>query len=378
MNASENIADPHGQAPPPARVTCLLVDDVEENLVALSALLQRDDVRILTARSGIEALELLLANDVALALLDVQMPGMDGFELAELIRGSERTRHVPLIFVTAASRDQHRLFKGYETGAVDFLYKPIDPHILNSKVNVFFELYRQKRALAHELQERTETLRMNEMFMAVLSHDLRTPLSAILHSAYVLKHDSGNAQQVGKLAERVLHSSQRMSGMIEDLLDVARARLGGGIHIARAAHDLGAIVQKAVQEQQASCAERPISVQTVGELSGQWDGDRLTQVASNLIANALQHGEPEGPVELRLDGQAVDHVVLSVSNQGQIPAALLSGIFDPFRSGHHSSGRREGLGLGLYIVRQIVLAHRGTITVSSQGVTTFRITLPRA
>ena len=100
-------------------VKCLLVDDLEENLVALAALLKRDDVELLEARSGAEALELLLVHDVALAFLDVQMPDMDGFELAELMRGSDRTRHVPLIFVTAGARDQHRVFKGYETGAVD-------------------------------------------------------------------------------------------------------------------------------------------------------------------------------------------------------------------------------------------------------------------
>src|SRR5215470_19131617 len=104
-----------------ARVKCLLVDDLEENLLALSALLRRQDVEILTARSGGEALELLLVHEVALALLDVQMPEMDGFELAELMRGTERTRQVPIIFVTAAAHDQHRVFKGYETGAVDFL-----------------------------------------------------------------------------------------------------------------------------------------------------------------------------------------------------------------------------------------------------------------
>ncbi|MGC4062827.1 MAG: hybrid sensor histidine kinase/response regulator [Aquabacterium sp.] len=360
------------------RVTCLLVDDVAENLVALRALLLRDDVDVLTARSGEEALELLLAHDVALALVDVQMPGMDGFELAELIRGSERTRHIPLIFVTAGTHDQHRLFKGYETGAVDFLYKPIDPHILNSKVNVFFDLYRQKRALAHELQERTETLRMNEMFMAVLGHDLRNPLSAIVHSAYVLQRDSSHSDATRKLVDRVLNSSHRMSRMIEDLLDVARARLGGGIHIERGDNDLGAIVLKAVQEHQTSCPERTITMQAIGDLAGRWDGDRLAQVASNLIANALHHGERQGPVELRLDGQQAGHVTLSVSNPGQIPASLLSHIFDPFRGSDRSSQRSEGLGLGLYIVRQIVLAHQGDIDVESNGITTFRMTLPRA
>ncbi len=163
-----------------AGVKCLLVDDLEENLLALSALLRRDDVEMLLARSGAEALELLLSHDVALALLDVQMPEMDGFELAELMRGSERTRHVPIIFVTAGARDQHRMFKGYESGAVDFLYKPIEPHILRNKADVFFQLYRQKQQLVRELHERTETLRLNEMFTAVLGHDLRNPLSAIL------------------------------------------------------------------------------------------------------------------------------------------------------------------------------------------------------
>ena len=136
-------------------VKCLLVDDLEENLLALAALLQRQDVEILTARSGAEALELLLVHDVALAFLDVQMPEMDGFELAELMRGSERTRQVPIIFVTAGARDQHRLFKGYESGAVDFLFKPIEPHILQNKADVFFQLHRQKLQLARELSEKT-------------------------------------------------------------------------------------------------------------------------------------------------------------------------------------------------------------------------------
>src|SRR6185369_16561002 len=138
-------------------VKCLLVDDLEENLLALEALLRRPDLEILTARSGREALELLLVHDVALAFLDVQMPEMDGFELAELMRGSERTRHVPIIFVTAGARDQHRLFKGYDAGAVDFLYKPIEPHILRNKADVFFQLHRQKHQIAEELYERTQT-----------------------------------------------------------------------------------------------------------------------------------------------------------------------------------------------------------------------------
>jgi len=129
-------------------ITLLLVDDLEENLVAMTALLRRPGLRLLKAGCGEEALELLLVNDVALALVDVQMPGMDGFELAELMRGSERTKHVPIVFVTAGAHDRKRLFQGYDSGAVDFLYKPIEPHILTNKVAVFVELFRQKQAIA--------------------------------------------------------------------------------------------------------------------------------------------------------------------------------------------------------------------------------------
>src|ERR1700722_6060224 len=128
----------------------LLVDDLEENLLSLEALLRRDGLNILKARSGDEALELLLQHDVALALVDVQMPGLNGFELAELMRGNERTRRIPIIFVTAGSADRQRRFRGYEAGAVDFIYKPIEPDILRSKAQVFFELYRQRQQLAEQ------------------------------------------------------------------------------------------------------------------------------------------------------------------------------------------------------------------------------------
>src|SRR5579864_9275968 len=174
------------------RVKCLLVDDLEENLLALSALLRRDDIDILTARSGAEALELLLSHEVALAFLDVQMPEMDGFELAELMRGAERTKHVPIIFVTAGTRDPARVFKGYETGAVDFLFKPIDPHVLKSKVDVFLELAAQRRQL-------TDALRLYEMFVAILGHDLRNPLGSLIAGAELLAVQLTDARQLRTL-----------------------------------------------------------------------------------------------------------------------------------------------------------------------------------
>jgi response regulator RpfG family c-di-GMP phosphodiesterase len=139
-------------------VKFLLVDDLEANLIALAGLLKRDGLELLVARTGKQALELLLVHDVALAFLDVQMPEMNGFELAELMRGTERTRRVPIIFLTAGAADQERRFRGYDAGAVDFLFKPIEPHVLQSKADVFFELARQRIELQAVAEEKAHLL----------------------------------------------------------------------------------------------------------------------------------------------------------------------------------------------------------------------------
>jgi two-component system sensor histidine kinase/response regulator len=362
---------------PPA-VKCLIVDDMEENLLVLSSILADENVEVLQARSGHEALELLLVHEVALALVDVQMPGMDGFELAELMRGTERTQNVPIIFVTAGARDQQRIFKGYDSGAVDFLFKPIEAHILASKARVFFQLQQQKRQLAEQLQERSETLRMNEMFTAVLGHDLRGPLSAIMMSAQMLARRPDEPTQ--KVGQRLLRSGQWMSRMIEDMLDLTRARIGGGLPVNRQPHDLGELTERLDQERRIAFPGRHIEFVQHPSLAGHWDGDRISQVVSNLLGNALMHGDAAQPVEVCVDGRHAEHVVLSVTNGGVIPAELLPHLYNPFRSGREgASNRTEGLGLGLYIVQQVVHAHRGRIEAQTlpQGATRFEVTLPR-
>jgi signal transduction histidine kinase len=360
------------------RIKCLLVDDIPENLIALEALLQRDGIEILKAQSGPEALELLLTHtDVALAMLDVQMPEMNGFELAELIRGSERTRHIPLIFITAGSREQNWQFRGYESGAVDFLYKPIDPHMLINKANVFFELQRRKQALAHELQERTAALRVNEMFMAVLSHDLRTPLMSITAAATVLKRQP-DADKVGTMADRMLSSTQRMGRMIEDLLDVTRIRHAGGLALNLAPANLQTLVKRTLDEMQTSFPERDIKASLQGDLAGVWDGERLCQVMSNLVGNAIHHGNPDQPVSIAIDGTEADVLTVAVTNGGTIAPELVPNLFYPFHGRPREPGRHQGLGLGLFIAHQIARAHSGCIHVHSEdGTTLFTVELPR-
>ena len=369
---------PHRTSPSKS-VDCLIVDDTPENIIALTALLQSDEVNILAAKSGAEALEILLNSDVALAILDVQMPEMNGFELAELMRGTERTRDIPIFFVTAGARDQQRLFRGYEAGAVDFIYKPIEPDILKNKASVFFQLHRQKQQLAWELRERTEALRLSEMFMAVLGHDLRNPLAAIMASAEVAAMAS-KEDNVKQFSNRILSSANRMTRMIEDLLDVTRARVGGGIPIQREPMDLQPVLDRVLGELRTIHPKRQIEVATHGDLRGEWDSERLAQVVSNLATNALQHGAQDQPVHIDVDGTAADRVKLAVRNGGNIPEHRRAALFDPFYDISRMAQSRNGLGLGLYIVREIVLAHGGTVDVRADHTneTAFLVQLPRA
>ncbi len=363
---------------PTRKVACLVVDDVPENIIALRALLEDDEVDVLTAQSGAQALEILLEKDVALAILDVQMPEMDGFELAELMRGTDRTRHIPILFLTAGMRDQQRLFRGYEAGAVDFIYKPIESDILKNKASVFFQLHRQKQQLAWELHERTEALRLSEMFMAVLGHDLRNPLGAIMASAEVAAMASKD-DQVKQFTTRILSSAQRMTRMIEDLLDVTRARVAGGIPIRPEPMDLQPVLDRVLAELRAIHPARTIEVTTTGDLHGDWDSERLAQVVSNLATNALQHGAQDAPISVAVDGSGAHEVTLCVRNGGSIPEHRRAALFDPFHDISRMAESRNGLGLGLYIVREIVLAHGGTVDVHAAATneTAFWVRLPR-
>jgi len=353
-------------------IQVLLVDDHPENLIALEALLRGDGVTLLKARSGAEALELLLSNDVSLALLDVQMPEMDGFELAELMRGTARTRHVPIIFVTAGARDAGRMFKGYESGAVDFLYKPIDPLILRSKVGVFLELARQRQALA-------QALRLNEMFVGVIGHDLRNPLGAIVTGAELLRGQLADERQL-KAVRWITEAGRRMTSLIDQLLDLTRGRLGEGVGFVRerAEVDVRALLLRTIDELRVASPDREITLDAPAGCMVTGDAERLVQLFSNLLGNALAHGTPRTPIRVAVtaDPRQID---VEVHNHGAIPPGLASTLFEPFRGSLQRSRRSAGLGLGLYIAREIAKAHGGDIEVASSESdgTAFCVRLPR-
>ncbi len=354
----------------------LLVDDLAENLVSLEALLKRDDLVLLKAQSADQALELLLTHDVALALLDVQMPGMDGFELAEFMRGSERTRHIPIIFVTAGSADNQRRFRGYEAGAVDFIQKPIEADILRSKANVFFDLYRQRQQIAaqrDELAVASQALhdadRRKDEFLAILAHELRNPVAAIGGGLRLLKRHATSepAEDLrGKMERQLFH----LSRLVEDLLDISRIS-EGKILLQKDRVALDTIVRSAIEASQANldAARHSFTVDLPQEPI--WlhaDHTRIAQVLANLLNNAAKYTPPGGHISLSAR-RAGGHVEICVADDGiGIPAEMQSQIFQIFAQVEgHRIRAAGGLGVGLALVRQLVALHDGSIAVHSEG-----------
>jgi signal transduction histidine kinase len=379
----------------------LLVDDMAENLVALEALLRRDGLELLVARSGSEALELLLVHDVSLALLDVQMPVMDGFELAELMRGAERTKHVPIIFVTAGNRDPQRLFDGYESGAVDFLFKPIEPHILKSKADVFFELARQRREVSRALgleqaaRSAAESAnRSKDEFLANMSHELRTPLNAIIGLSEVLRDGlTGEMtdQQRGFIGD-IFSSGNHLLSLINDILDLSKVEAGKMTLDLESVQVSSLFVNSlSIIREKAGARHIRLGIDAAEELGTfQADARKVKQIAYNLLSNAVKFTTEGGEVTLRAsrveraevgqlsgswagrslplaDNEFAEFLKISVTDSGiGISPEGLEQLFKPFSQIDSGLARKyEGTGLGLAMIKLLAELHGGTVAVES-------------
>lgn len=371
-------------------INLLLVDDLEENLLALEALLKQEGVVCLKARSGDEALELLLVHDFALALVDVQMPGMDGFELAEFMRGAANARHIPIVFVTAGSADQQRRFRGYEAGAVDFIQKPVEPDILRSKAKVFIELYRQRlEILSHrdELKAYAKALRAADRrkneFIAMLGHELRNPVMAFRAGLQLLERQADPARKAD-IQARMGIQAHHLSRLIEDLLDVARIDQGK-ISLKRERVSVQSIIESAVDTSRPKidAGRHDLTIELPG--GPVWlDGDftRLSQVVSNLLTNAAKYTPAEGRIRLSVDVDE-DRIRIEIADNGVgVPQEMQARIFELFTQSKGPDDRSsDGLGIGLALVRQLVEMHDGAIELESEGPgagSCFRLWLPAA
>jgi signal transduction histidine kinase len=383
----------------------LIVDDLPENLLALEALIKREDRLVYKALSADEALSLLLQHEFAMAILDVQMPGMNGFELAELMRGTEKTRNIPIVFVSAAGRELNYAFKGYESGAVDFLHKPLDIHAVKSKVNVFVDLYRQRKAMKQQVEaleqsrreqeallkqlqstqlELEQAVRMRDDFMSIVAHEVRTPLNGLILETQLRKmhlaRDNAAAFTLDKMHAMVDRDERQIKSLIrliEDMLDVSRIRTGK-LSIRPTRFDLSALVRGVLQNfaQQIETAEASVSLDAEQPVIGAWDEFRIEQVISNLLTNALRYGA-KSPINVKVYSENAEARVEVRDNGIGISEENQKRIFQQFErvTAKHSVA---GLGLGLFISEQIVNAHGGTITVESrigEGAL-FRVCLP--
>ncbi|RBC00844.1 hybrid sensor histidine kinase/response regulator [Pseudomonas sp. MWU12-2115] len=383
----------------------LIVDDLPENLLALEALIKREDRTVYKALSADEALSLLLQHEFAMAILDVQMPGMNGFELAELMRGTEKTKNIPIIFVSAAGRELNYAFKGYESGAVDFLHKPLDIHAVKSKVNVFVDLYRQSKAMKQQVEaleqarreqeallqqlqstqlELEQAVRMRDDFMSIVAHEVRTPLNGLILETQLRKmhlaRDNAAAFTLDKMHAMVDRDERQIKSLIrliEDMLDVSRIRTGK-LSIRPNRFDLSQLVGNLLQNfaQQMEAAETEVSFTAPEPVVGYWDEFRIEQVVSNLLTNALRYGG-RSPIQVRVYREG-DEARIEVQDHGiGISEENQKRIFQQFE---RVSAKTvvAGLGLGLFISEQIVAAHGGSIAVESQinEGALFRVCLP--
>jgi signal transduction histidine kinase len=367
-----------------AAIDILLVDDEPRNLDALEAILAGPSYRLIRAGGGDEALRLLLEHDVAAIVLDIRMPGVTGFELAQIIKGTRKFREIPILFLTAHMMEDQDVIAGYGAGAVDYLTKPVNPQILRHKIGVFADLFRKTRALAdlnatleRRVQERTAELersesalraaaRQKDEFLATLAHELRNPLAPLRMGIDLLLRQG--AKDPGKTLSVMNRQLEHMVRLIDDLLDVARIS-GGNLDLKKERVNVADCVQTALDTCRPFFEQRRQVVVTelAPNLSSFADPTRLAQIVGNLLHNASKFTPEAGEVRVEL-GHAGDRAYIRVVDSGVgIAPEQLPRVFDMFTRIERSGTSNGGLGIGLALSRKLSEMHGGSLEVESAG-----------
>jgi two-component system, sensor histidine kinase and response regulator len=398
---ADRLTDRLSESPADDRVNILLVDDQPANLVALEAMLQGLGQNLIKADSGREALKWLLTHDFAVILLDVKMPEMDGFETAELIRQREKSRHTPILFLTAGDNSQGQAVRGYAVGAVDYLVKPVVPEFVRSKVAVFVELAkktellrRQTKLLAQseqaalELAETRAELvrdlehknRELESFSYAVSHDLRAPLRRIdSFSRAVLESQGERLDEAGqRFLARVREASQHMSQLIDDVLYLSRVTRA---ELREQDVDLSGIASLILTRLQESEPERKVDVKLRPGVIVTGDGQLLRIAMENLLENAWKFTakESETRIEFGMTQVGGEATYFVRDNGAGFDMTYADRLFGPFQR-LHPQGEFPGNGIGLATVQRIIHRHGGRVWAEGlvgQGAT-FYFTLARA
>jgi signal transduction histidine kinase/ActR/RegA family two-component response regulator len=397
----------HGPERPERPVNILMVDDQPGKLLSYEAILAGLGENLLKASSGKEALEYLLRHDVAVVLIDVCMPELDGFELASMIRSHPRFQKTAIILVSGVLVEDVDRLRGYDSGAVDYVSVPIVPEILRAKVGVFAELFRKTedlQLLNQELEQRVvertaeieallrsteearreaeQANRLKDEFLAILSHELRTPLNAITGWAHMLSAGGLDPATQVKAVESINRNAMLQARLIADLLDVSRI-VSGKLRLDLKRVELGSVIQAAIDTARPAAEAKDIQLAAAvagdaGAVAG--DPARLQQVVSNLLSNAIKFAPAGGSVQVRVEN-AGSSVELTIQDDGPgIQPGILPYVFERFRQGDASTTRaHKGLGLGLAIVRHLIEMHGGTIQAQNRrdrSGAIFKATLP--
>lgn len=371
------------------QVNILLVDDREENLISLESLLgkKEESIRYLFARSGEEALKTALKEELALILLDVQMPGMNGYEVAQYLRNTSKTRDIPIIFVTAIDGENARMVEGFEAGAVDFLFKPLHPVVTRAKVAAFVRFYLQKKELqkANELslklnreleervKERTKKLtKINndlDTFIYTASHDLKAPIANIEGLMQLLytrfSEDPVPAEKVLPLMDMINESVNRFKSTLKDLTEVAKVESEeitdeSRVNLADMLQEVKLTVTDLIQQYEAEIEE---DFSQAPEL--RFSRKNLRSILYNLLSNAIKYSSPERKPHIRIFSAPVEgYILLSVQDNGLgIRKAGREKVFGMFKRLH---SHVEGTGVGMAIVKRIIENSGGKIEVESE------------
>jgi signal transduction histidine kinase len=359
-------------------VKILIVDDLQEKLLVYETILTDLGQNLIMASSGEAALKLVLQHDFAVILLDVNMPGLDGFETAKLIHGRKKSAHTPIIFLTA-SNDEPLITQGYASGGVDYLPVPIIPEILRAKVKVFIELFQMRKQAASQAKESARRIaaeeadRRKDEFMCMLAHELRNPLAPIRNATQLLQLIGPKDPQLEQLRDIVDRQVKHMSRLIDDLLDTTRLS-NGQILLRKERCDLVNIVRQTAEDYKSIFDNIKVHLEVNVPDAPLWisgDQTRLIQSIGNLLHNAHKFTEPGGIVSINLKNiveSQMAEIIVRDSGIG-IEPKILPYIFDVFRQAEQGLDRnRGGLGLGLSLVKGLVKLHNGDVSVVNHGI----------